>query len=119
MQTTDVDITLSTNHWGSFELKICPMDSNLDEIATQECMDEHVLEVIEDNEINVESKSKGGRKENSKPSDFVIAEETKRHNETFAYRVKLPGDISCKRCVMQWTYTTGKFIDRLCRCWEH
>ncbi len=33
-QTIDVEVDLTTNHWGFFELKICPINDKL-KIATQ------------------------------------------------------------------------------------
>ena len=126
---------MSTNHWGSFELKICSMDHDPEGIATQECMDERPLRVIaghkgpkggrgdemdgaraaaaeaRDSDANRDSwEEQGanvvGRRQHGK-TDYVIAEETMRHNETFHYKVRLPKDLTCKRCVLQWTYTTG------------
>ena len=41
-QTIDIDIDISANHWGYFELKICPVDGK-SENPTQECFDAHPL----------------------------------------------------------------------------
>jgi len=41
----DIDVKITANHWGHFELKLCPMKES-GEIVTQECLDEHPLEVI-------------------------------------------------------------------------
>ena len=112
-QTIDIRIALTTNHWGSFELKICPMDANPDGIADQECMDNNALEIVQDdraNELHEDEYEKGGSR-GPGSSHYQIAEDTMRHNETFWYRVKLPPDVTCKRCVVQWTYTTGE-----CEC---
>ena len=86
------------------------MDNNPDGIAEQECMDSNTLEIVQDNQANAmqddEFRKGGSRGPGS--SHYQIAEDTMRHNETFSYRVKLPPDVTCKRCVVQWTYTTGK-----------
>ena len=36
----DIDIEIVANHWGYFELKLCPVDASGD-IVTQDCLDEH------------------------------------------------------------------------------
>ena len=41
-QTIDVDIDISANHWGYFELNICPVDGK-NKDPTQECFDQHPL----------------------------------------------------------------------------
>ena len=41
-QTIDVDIDISDNHWGYFELNICPVDGK-NKDPTQECFDQHPL----------------------------------------------------------------------------
>ena len=41
-QTIDIDIDISANHWGHFELKICPVDSRGQD-PSQECFDSHPL----------------------------------------------------------------------------
>lgn len=109
-QTIDIRIVLTTNHWGSFELKICPMDADLDGIADQECMDNNTLEIVQVDRANEthEDEYKKGGSGGPGSSHYQIAEDTMRHNETFWYRVKLPSDVTCKRCVVQWTYTTGE-----------
>ena len=98
-QTIDIRIVLSTNHWGSFELKLCPMDNDPDGIADQECMDKHPLEIVQDadeNEIDEEQLKKGGSR-GPRSSHYQISEDTTRHNETFWYRVKLPPDVACRK----------------------
>ena len=46
-QTIDVDIDISANHWGSFELNICPV-SDRGEDPSQECFDKHPLVLTSD-----------------------------------------------------------------------
>ena len=113
-QTVDIRIVLTTNHWGSFEIKLCPMDNNPDGIAEQECMDSNTLEIVQDGQANAiqDDEFRKGGSTGAGSSHYQIAEDTMRHNETFSYRVKLPPDVTCKRCVVQWTYTTGKELDR-------
>ena len=41
-QTIEIDIDISANHWGHFELKICPVD-DMGRDPTQECFDSNPL----------------------------------------------------------------------------
>ena len=45
-QTIDVDIDISANHWGYFELKICPVDDAGSD-PSQECFDSNPLVVAD------------------------------------------------------------------------
>lgn len=85
----DVEIDLSANHWGHFELKLCPVDSPK-QPATQACMDKHPLYLESD----------------PKSYKFFIPKETPK-KDVIRYRVKLPEGITCRQCVIQWTYHTG------------
>ena len=46
-QTIDVDVDISANHWGSFELNICPVTER-GEDPSQECFDKHPLVLTRD-----------------------------------------------------------------------
>ena len=83
---------LTTNHWGYFELKLCPVKNKKD-IATQECMDKHPLYLADD------------------PTSYKyqIPDDVGK-KATLVYEVLLPKGITCKQCVVQWTYHTGKAI---------
>jgi len=43
--TVDIEVEIVANHWGYFELKLCPMDE-LGEIVSQDCLDQRPLEVM-------------------------------------------------------------------------
>merc|ERR1719445_2633482 len=43
--TVDIEVEIVANHWGYFELKLCPMDES-GEIVSQECLDQRPLEVM-------------------------------------------------------------------------
>jgi len=88
-QTIDIEIDISANHWGHFELKLCPTNSE-DEIATQECFDRNPL-VLADN---------------PRSHQFYVPLDSPKITK-FNYKVNLPFGITCSRCVMQWTYYTG------------
>ena len=93
----DVEIDLSANHNGHFELKLCPVNSPK-QIATQACMDKHPLYL---DDVPTSYK-------------FHIPPETKK-KDVMRYQVKLPDGITCRQCVIQWTYITGKRLFAL-RC---
>lgn len=88
-QTIDIEIDISANHWGHFELKICPTNGKLNS-ATQACFDEHPL-VLADN---------------LRSHQFYVPTESPKITK-FNYKVNLPFGLTCSQCVMQWTYYTG------------
>jgi len=88
-QTIDIEIDISANHWGYFELKLCPTDKKTD-IATQECFDKYPLALASD------------------PTShrFYVPLDSPKITK-FNYQVELPYGLTCSHCVMQWTYYTG------------
>jgi len=88
-QTIDVEIDISANHWGHFELKICPTNGKYSR-ATQDCFDKHPL-VLADNQ---------------KSHQFYVPLDSPKITK-FNYKVILPFGLSCSQCVIQWTYYTG------------
>jgi len=88
-QDVEVDIELTTNHWGYFELKLCPLNHH-GKIATQECMDQNPLPLTE----------------NLAETKYYVPIGTPK-TANFTYKVTLPEGLTCSQCVVQWTYTTG------------
>jgi len=88
-QTIDIEIDISANHWGHFELKICPVDGKKS-LATQECFDKHPL-VLADN---------------PRSHQFYVPLDSPKITK-FNYQVVLPYGLTCSQCVIQWTYYTG------------
>jgi len=87
-QNITVDIELTTNHWGFFELKLCPLN-NRAKVATQACMDKNPLPLAANGDLKF----------------YVPIGTAKQGN--FSYQVALPQGLTCQQCVVQWTYTTG------------
>ena len=90
-QIIEVEVELTTNHWGWFEMKLCPVNDKL-ALEDQSCMNKYPLYLA-----------------NSDSTKFWIPENSKK-KDTFKYKVKLPNDVVCSQCVVQWTYRTGKII---------
>lgn len=88
-QKMDVELDLTTNHYGWFEFKLCPVNSKT-KIATQECMDKYPLKVV------------GG----SDGTKYYIPKETDK-KAILKYQVYLPPGVTCQQCVVQWTYKSG------------
>ena len=89
-QTIDIEVELTTNHWGWFELKLCPVNDKLGK-ETDACMDKYPLYLVD----------------NPNTSRFYIPPDSKK-KDIFNYKVQLPPDVVCSQCVIQWTYRTGK-----------
>nr|CAD7432448.1 unnamed protein product [Timema monikensis] len=88
-QEIDVEVELTANHWGRFEMYLCP-NNNPREEATQSCFDRFPLYLS-----------------GSKDVGFQIPLETKK-KAVFRYKVRLPAYVTCSQCVVQWTYFTGQ-----------
>ncbi|CAG9854249.1 unnamed protein product [Phyllotreta striolata] len=87
-QNIDIEIELTANHYGRFEILLCP-NNNPKQEATQECFDKFPLRVVE-----------------TKGHSYQIPEDGKK-KAIFRYQVQLPPYITCTQCVLQWTYYTG------------
>ena len=86
----EVEVELTTNHWGWFEFKLCPVNDKTRK-ETQKCMDKYPLHLVDD----------------PKSTKFWIPENSKK-KDIFTYKVQLPPNVVCSQCVVQWTYRTGK-----------
>jgi len=83
-QTIDVQVQVTANHKGWFEFKLCE-NNDVANDKDQACFDKHLLE-FEDGSKRVNVSSGLGMK---------------------SYRVKLPADVTCDQCILQWHYNTG------------
>merc|ERR1711884_492951 len=45
-QTVDIKVMVTTNHWGTFEFRLCPVNDK-NKAATHECLDQHVLQLAD------------------------------------------------------------------------
>ncbi|KAK6959371.1 cell wall integrity and stress response component 4 [Biomphalaria glabrata] len=88
----DVAVHVTANHKGFFEFRICPVEDPKVEV-TQECLDKIVLEKADGN----------GTK-------YFLPES--QSNQFFNVSLRLPSDLTCKQCVIQWKYRTGNTWDK-------
>nr|XP_018912735.1 PREDICTED: uncharacterized protein LOC109041033 isoform X1 [Bemisia tabaci] len=93
-QEIDVEVELTSNHWGRFEMALCPNNNPRYE-ATQACFDRFPLFLS------------GTRRENR----YLIPTDAKK-KDIFHYKVRLPPYVTCSQCVLQWTYYTGNMWGR-------
>ncbi|KAG7209132.1 hypothetical protein KM043_015276 [Ampulex compressa] len=87
-QTIDVEVELTANHLGRFELHLCP-NNNPNTEATQDCFDRYPLYVAGTRDVR-----------------FEIPNDTEK-KAVFRYKVSLPPYVTCSQCVIQWNYYTG------------
>lgn len=82
----DVEVDVTANHKGHFVFKLCA-NNNLFSDPDQDCFDKTVLEVLPHMEpqFNVTTANTG----------------------TYALKLRLPANVTCKQCILQWTYTCG------------
>ncbi|XP_012258067.2 uncharacterized protein LOC105687198 isoform X2 [Athalia rosae] len=87
-QEIDVEVELTANHWGRFEMYLCPHNNPSSE-ASQECFDKYPLHIS-----------------GTKDVQFNIPTDTEK-KAIFRYKVALPPYVTCSQCVIQWNYYTG------------
>ncbi|GAB1605442.1 uncharacterized protein LOC115222074 [Argonauta hians] len=79
-------IQITANHKGYFEFHLCP-NNNIHKKISHECLKKYPLEFLD-----------GTNRYYLK--DF-------RSNTNFSLSVKLPSQLTCSQCVLQWKYTAG------------
>lgn len=86
--TFTIRVEITANHQGYFEFRLCPEYK----YATQECLDQYVLELARPQEI---------------PQPNPIRFYPNEGNKIYEMRYKLPSNFSCSHCVLQWKYIAG------------
>lgn len=82
----DASVKLTANHKGNFQFRVCNIDGWQGD-ATEECLDKTVLADLNGNkEIPIRTEDGTGM---------------------MNFKLQLPSDLSCTRCVFQWKYTAG------------
>lgn len=93
-QTIDVKIFMQINHWGKFQLRLCPLSNPSTGTEQRElsnrCLDKYKLEKADGS--GIWTYPLGPR---SAPLPM------------YNQRYRLPAGVSCERCVLQWRYVTG------------
>ena len=92
-QEIDIEITLTANHWGHFELYVCP-DGNA---STQDCFVRNPMTMVRDLKYN-------GPRDPSYPQRGYVGSN---RAETFRFRYRLPDGIVGNQVMMQWRYVTA------------
>ncbi|XP_022655374.1 uncharacterized protein LOC111247988 [Varroa destructor] len=89
-ETVDVTIEITAHHKGYFEFRLAPAWSNNG--TTQAELDKHLLYI-----------------EESKSTRYTLPPGS--GNGLYEFRVRLPTNVTCERCVMQWHWWTGNRWD--------
>lgn len=85
----ETTVELTTTHLGYFTFRLCPQTSNVREVS-QECLNKYLLKVL-------------GKRFN-RDKYFIKVEKS---SQVYVVNLRLPRNVTCDRCVLQWTYTTG------------
>lgn len=83
-QIIHAQATLTMQHWGYFEFRICP-NNDPSRKATQECLDKYLL----------------------RQPDGSTKYYPKRGSQTYTVSLVLPQGLTCTQCVFQWIYNTA------------
>jgi len=89
-QWISLETTLTTSHLGYFEVKICP-NNDVAQDPTQECFEKY-------GPLEMRGSEGSGLK-------YPIPEQGT-YND-WDLEVKLPSDLACSQCILQWRYTSG------------
>jgi hypothetical protein len=85
-----IRVELTASHMGYFEFRVC------DKVAADdECLDKHVLEVV------------SGAPSSPMPSDLKTRFYPRNGSRIYEIKAKLPADLQCSQCVLQWKYVAG------------
>ncbi|XP_066992926.2 uncharacterized protein [Anabrus simplex] len=77
---------ITAKHMGYFQFRLCPLN-NSSQLETEECFSKYTLFLADGNGTKYKLPSNDTGK--------------------FSAKLKLPKGLTCKQCVLQWTWTTG------------
>ncbi|KAK3093828.1 hypothetical protein FSP39_020701 [Pinctada imbricata] len=87
----NIVVNITANHYGWFELRLCPQDDPSRPL-TQDCLDNNLLTLFESDSPHSTGMTR-----------YYLGEGRGTINVTS----KLPDDITCEKCVLQWKYKAG------------
>lgn len=93
-RSLQVQIRLTASHLGNFQFKICP-HNNPTVPVTQECLDQHRLNLAGTDEHHFYPKETG----------------------YYDIDLQLPPDMVCSQCILQWHYTAGNRSNHSIQKW--
>jgi len=82
-----VVVELTANHKGWMEFRLCQNDFPTERM-TQDCFDEHVLQLAD-----------------SRVKRFIVPDQN--GYQKISFRLVLPPHVRCRACVLQWKYNAG------------
>ena len=88
-QVIDVQITITMNHGGFFEFRLCADKTSANQLSTDECFDKNLLEFENGSTRYILGAGPGGP------------------NGPVNLRLRLPAGVSCQYCVLQWWWKTA------------
>eukprot|EP00121_Abeoforma_whisleri_P010829 Awhi_evm1s9984 len=90
-QTIDIEIVVTAHHKGYFQFRLCdlPEGSSKRTRVTQRCLDRNVLKLADGSGTKWRLPASTGS------------------TVTYKMAYKLPGGVTCSRCVLQWYWETG------------
>ncbi|XP_076823083.1 uncharacterized protein LOC143469315 [Clavelina lepadiformis] len=84
----DATVEITAEHKGYFEFRLCPWN-NVEVPVTHECLNQHLLTY------------------DSGDTKWYLPEDSEAAKGMHYLRLKLPNDVTCEQCVLQWRYRTG------------
>ncbi|XP_055377878.1 uncharacterized protein LOC129609783 [Condylostylus longicornis] len=85
-----IRVELTASHMGYFEFRLCPEIK-----AKQDCLDKNLLKIIT------------GVPLTPMPDDLDTRFYPRNGSRIYEIKAKLPNDMKCNHCVMQWRYVAG------------
>jgi hypothetical protein len=93
----DVRVEMKANHLGGFLFKICLVTNGSVEV-TQDCLDQHPLEIVQAPTTPVTSYRW------DIPGTYTPSVAPGWNLPAYLFKVKLPENLTCDRCVVQWDW---------------
>ncbi|KAH3809986.1 integumentary mucin C.1-like [Dreissena polymorpha] len=84
----EVTVRLTANHKGWWEFRLCPLPNSRTKV-TQECLDQYLL-----------TTDNGNTRYDLVANQIIDSRE-------FKVGLKLPDNVTCENCVLQWKYNSG------------
>ncbi|XP_076454171.1 uncharacterized protein LOC143289153 [Babylonia areolata] len=88
-QVIEVHVQLTANHRGYFEFRLCQHDNPFKNI-TQKCLDQHLLTL-----------------DNTGERRYKVPDGPYSATKDIYLKLRLPDDVKCSACVLQWKYNAG------------
>jgi len=114
-QRVQFEIKVTAHHKGHFQFRLCDqtMSSAVGDLADQEeCLNEHVLERVRPEELDLDCKKDDSRGDcqpfdEANPSYWYLPPAGGSMSAHYKFTYKLPDGVMCEKCTLQWWWSSA------------